>query len=132
MSVSVLGDGELREMFTTYRALHAELPATAPAVDMFGEALFAAHLANVGAFNLTYGGRHAEEGAIRNIPVLLAQSPAVSWTRSEDERRAFVRSIRSLFYNCVSNGGCDFLPAKYRRTLDYAAQMVTDQLAGIE
>jgi hypothetical protein len=129
MSVFIVDAAELQELYSDYRAFRSDL-GYGSELATFAEALFAAHLANISAFRLTYSDRYLSEVPVIVMPEVLDAAPE-SMSPGPKRRKAFIRSLRSLCYNCVSNGGTDFLPSNQRAVLEYAAQLVVDQLAGI-
>lgn len=133
MSVCLFDASEFAALMHTYRVLRPTLGYSAPDEPEMSVALFYAYLANVAAYQATYhewidAARTAE--AQQTIGTALTEPIAVDGAR-DDLARTFIREARLLHYNCISNGGGDFLPERARDVLERAMRAMLDELADV-
>lgn len=106
MSVRRYTQEEIGRLYADVRALKPRVLVSARD-DAIREALAAALIANRAAYAMTYG----DETVIERLDVPEAGMKPV-------ERGEVFKDISLLLYNCVSNGGRDFLPEQDRAVLD--------------
>ena len=129
MSVYRYDKAEIVALYATSVPLCITTAPRSPSLDLMAESLFAAYLTNRAAVAAAYPETVHELGACENLLPLFDAVPGV--VVDPDVARAWVRAVRGLIVSCKDNAGADFLPARHRLRLEYAAQLVTEKLAGM-
>ena len=137
MSVILFDTEEIVAVFARYRAWRGVHPHEGPDADDLGRAMVAVHYANRAAYAMTYQARpcrgQAGEDTIAfdaRIVDRLEAAP-ICWTMDDRVARQLVRELGSLLYNCITNGGTDFLPSGYRSMIEWARRAVLEDLADL-
>ena len=106
MSVMTYGPAEIAKVYADIRGLKGRVLAFGDEREL-REALAAAYLANKAALAMTYGD-----------PVTFAQFDVPDEISTNPDPCEVYTEIGLLLYNCISNGGRDFLPEQDRTVLE--------------
>ena len=99
-----------------YQQVYTNLPASAPTVDQFHEALSASYYAIIAAYSFA-GNTPPTPAPIARILADTPKADSVSFTDSILLRLA----ITGLEFSCIANTGANFLPDQYGDILRAAA-----------
>ena len=114
MSVSEYSLEKIEQLYADIRSVESRLPLCSIQEEKLRQTLRAAYYANKAALACSY-----------NKPVEMKRFGLTESLNPSATIRQVYKDIALLLYNCVSNGGCDFLPQKDREVLEGIKTAIT-------